>query len=356
MHHGSSVLPGVTVDAYNAELRDHEGFIGDRASSRAFRSIVDDLRDLFPQSADPLGTEATGGESGGAPRGISMDDLDRLLISGDAEAGGLIVGAIEAWAQEFAHVIRRFLRLEEWHDTQRIVVGGGLRGSRVGELAIGRTTSLLRGEGVTLGLVPIRHDPDQAGLIGAVHLVSDQFTREHDGMVAVDIGGSNMRVGLVALNRDAAEDLSAAAVVGSEVWKHHEEQPDRETAIERLVELVAKMLGLAAEQGLTLAPFLGVGCPGLILGDGTIDRGGQNLPGNWEGSDFNLPDQIQSKLRTPDGRGIAVIMHNDAVVQGLSELPAMRDVRQWGVMTIGTGLGNARFTTRTPSQDQGAAA
>jgi hypothetical protein len=39
-------------------------------------------------------------------------------------------------------------------------------------------------------------------------------------------------------------------------------------------------------------------------------------------------------------------MHNDAVVQGLSELPAMRDVKHWAVLTIGTGLGNARFTTR----------
>jgi len=39
-------------------------------------------------------------------------------------------------------------------------------------------------------------------------------------------------------------------------------------------------------------------------------------------------------------------MHNDAVVQGLSEIPYMRDVEHWGVFTIGTGLGNARFTNR----------
>ena len=40
-------------------------------------------------------------------------------------------------------------------------------------------------------------------------------------------------------------------------------------------------------------------------------------------------------------------MHNDAVVRGLSEAPFMRDVERCGVMTIGTGLGNARFTNRT---------
>ena len=44
-----------------------------------------------------------------------------------------------------------------------------------------------------------------------------------------------------------------------------------------------------------------------------------------------------------------VVMHNDAVVQGLSEAPFMQDVTRWGVLTIGTGLGNARFTNRAPA-------
>ena len=42
----------------------------------------------------------------------------------------------------------------------------------------------------------------------------------------------------------------------------------------------------------------------------------------------------------------AVLMHNDGVAQGLSEVPFMQDVDHWGVLTIGTGLGNARFTNR----------
>jgi hypothetical protein len=41
-----------------------------------------------------------------------------------------------------------------------------------------------------------------------------------------------------------------------------------------------------------------------------------------------------------------VLIHNDAVIQGLSEVPFMADVHHWGVLTIGTGLGNARFTNR----------
>ena len=43
---------------------------------------------------------------------------------------------------------------------------------------------------------------------------------------------------------------------------------------------------------------------------------------------------------------VTILMHNDAVVQGLSEVPFMRHVKRWGALTIGTGLGNARFTNR----------
>jgi hypothetical protein len=39
-------------------------------------------------------------------------------------------------------------------------------------------------------------------------------------------------------------------------------------------------------------------------------------------------------------------MHNEGVVQGLFEVPFMQDVKRWCMLTIGTGLGNARFTNR----------
>ena len=48
----------------------------------------------------------------------------------------------------------------------------------------------------------------------------------------------------------------------------------------------------------------------------------------------------------------AVLMHNDGVAQGLSEVPFMQDVNHWGVLTIGTGLGNARFTNRRKDKDK----
>ena len=108
----------------------------------------------------------------------------------------------------------------------------------------------------------------------------------------------------------------------------------------------SELIELAAEEKIKLAPFFGVGCPGLIDERGVIVNGGQNLPGNWEGEDFNLAAELARRLPRLEGHEPVVIMHNDAVMQGLSEVPNMKDVHHWGVLTIGTGLGNARFTNR----------
>lgn len=68
--------------------------------------------------------------------------------------------------------------------------------------------------------------------------------------------------------------------------------------------------------------------------------------GDWEGDDFNLPERLRALLPKIDGHETFVVVQNDAVVHGLSEVPVMRDVKRWGILTIGTGLGNARFTNR----------
>jgi hypothetical protein len=110
--------------------------------------------------------------------------------------------------------------------------------------------------------------------------------------------------------------------------------------------MLERLIKGAAKNRLKLAPFVGVGCPGIIASDGRIDRGGQNLPGNWESSRFNLPRQLRKLIPQVDGQETLVVMHNDAVVHGLSDLPYVQDVDHWGVLTIGTGLGNAHFTNR----------
>ena len=73
-----------------------------------------------------------------------------------------------------------------------------------------------------------------------------------------------------------------------------------------------------------LVPLEGIACPGLIEEDGSIKRGGQNLPGNWESKHFNLPRVLRARIPRIGNEETLVVMHNDAVVQGLSELPDPR--------------------------------
>ena len=347
MFNGASRLPLVEVDAYNEELRDDEGFIGDRASSRAFRAILDEWRERMRElgEEDPLGERPS--------EEIPKKKLDRVLRDGDPLAAGLVHTAIETFATELATVTARFLSLKRWRGTERIVIGGGLRASRVGELAIGRAAVLVKAAGHQVDLVPIRHHPDEAGLIGCVHLAPSWIMSGSDAMIAVDIGGSNIRAGIVELRLADGHDLSACKVVCSDLWRHaaEEPRPKREDAVSRLVEMLQNLIKAAAKKGLALAPLIGVACPGVIAHDGAIERGGQNLPGNWESSRFNLAERLREGIPHIEKHETHVLIHNDAVVQGLSEAPFMRDVESWGVLTIGTGLGNARFTNRPTTAD-----
>lgn len=75
--HGACRLAEVDVDAYNAEISDKEGFVGDRASGRAFRAILEAAREQVRKlDEDPIG-DVPSSE-------ISKKQLDRLLLEGDA--------------------------------------------------------------------------------------------------------------------------------------------------------------------------------------------------------------------------------------------------------------------------------
>src|SRR5262245_55017764 len=290
--HGADLLPSVVVESYNVELKDDEGLLGDRANKGAFRAILERWRKpLRKAGEDPFGDEPS--------TDISRNKLDSLLAKGDPEAGGVVQGANEDFAQELALVIRRFLKLKAWRDTERIVVGGGFRASRVGELTIGRAAVILKSDKVPVDLLPIRNDPDEAGLIGTAHLAPRWMFEAHDAILAVDIGGTNIRAGVVALNLKKASDLSKAFVWKFALWRYGDENNvSRRDAVEELVEMLSGLIARADKEGLRLAPFIGIGCPGIIEPDGTIARGAQNLPGNWESKSFNLPRTLQEAIPT----------------------------------------------------------
>ena len=118
--HGATRLPSVDVDSFNIELKDEDGFLGDRASKGAFRKILDSWRKPLKKNGDdPFGKKSA--------EEIAKSELDEALVGDDIDAAALVHGAIEEFAQELAYVTRRFLKTKAWADTERIVVGGGFR-------------------------------------------------------------------------------------------------------------------------------------------------------------------------------------------------------------------------------------
>jgi hypothetical protein len=343
--HGATRLPAVEVDSYNIELKDEDGFLGDQASKTAFQDILHSWRkSLRKHGEDPFGDKPTDE--------VSKSAIEKVLNGDDAEAAALVHSVIEDFAQRLAYVSQRFLKAKAWADTERIVIGGGFRHGRLGELAIARTGIILKTADLKVDLIPIRHHPDEAGLIGCLHLAPSWILEGHDSILAVDIGGSNIRCGVVETRWEKASDYSKAEVWKSELWRHADDEPTREGAVKRLVKMLKDMITAAKDKKSKLAPFIGIACPGVIEQDGSIEKGAQNLPGNWESSKFNLPASIVEAIPSIGDHDTAILMHNDAVVQGLSQVPFMQKVKRWGVLTVGTGLGNARFTNRKKEKEE----
>ena len=85
--HGANRLPSVDVDSFNIELKDDDGFLGDRASKGAFQRILDGLRKPLQKNGDdPLGKKAT--------QEIGKSTLDEALLGEDIAAAALVHGAI----------------------------------------------------------------------------------------------------------------------------------------------------------------------------------------------------------------------------------------------------------------------
>ena len=343
--HGAEELPAVIVDSYNLEIRGKDGFIGDRACKSAFLDGMEDWRGRIRKCGDdPLGETGT--------NDFSKKELDAFFRGDDPLATALIMGAIEDFARAFTDVVLRFMQEDKWKKTERIAIGGGFKQSGIGEQAIARAQLLLWAQGCRTQLVPVRQHSDDAGLIGAVHLMPSWMLKGHDAIVAVDIGGTNIRAGIVELKHKDKGDFAHAKVWKSAIWRHADDDPRRSAAVERLAEMINDLLARAEKAKMTPAPVIGIACPGIIDADGSILRGGQNLPGgNWESEHFNLPEALAKVIPDIDGHETFIIMHNDAVVQGLSQVPFMQDVESWAALTIGTGLGNAHFVNRHRSSE-----
>jgi hypothetical protein len=337
--HGDMRLASVVIEGYSLELRDGDGFVGDVASRTAFRHMLDAWRKLFTSMGgkDPMGEKST--------RALSKHELDVLLDKG-GPAAQAIKAASEDYALQLAHVVQRFLKHSTWRGVERIIIGGGFHQSEVGSRAIDRAGELLKAAKVPVQLRTLHHHSDDGGLIGWVHLAPPALLQSYDAILAVDIGGTNVRCGIVQTHLHRAADMSQAEVVRRKKWAHADDEPRRDELVEGIATMLEDLIAHAEKKKIRLAPYIGVACPGLIVEDGSLAGGTQNLPGNWESTRFHLPRDLCERLPVIGSGRTQVCLHNDAVVQGLSELPFTQDVQRWAVLTVGTGLGNASYTNR----------
>jgi hypothetical protein len=338
MHHGTSLLPGVRIDCYNSMLREGDGFVGDRANKGAFQERVKEWRTVFGRVAeDPLAALPSVGP-------IPKAELDVLLLTGDFKERAVIHSAVDDFAKAFVSVVQSFLKLKEWSGTERIVIGGGFTNSVIGKLAVGRAQAILYSRGPAPDLRIISNHPDEAGLIGSAYMLPFEMLKDYNALLAIDIGGTNVRCGIVKFKVDGDGHASCAKAKSVDVWRHGDEDVSRNDIVARIALSLVDLQKRAGKSALHLAPVVCAGCPGVIGKDGTIRGGTQNLPGNWDGEDFHLGRALEADIPEIAGSKTEVIIHNDAVIQGMSELPAMKDCQNWAVLTIGTGLGNAHFS------------
>jgi hypothetical protein len=333
--HGMPHAGGVCIDSYSLDVEDADGLVGDQASQTAFREVLKDWQAALERAgAMPFGTDAVDA--------LSNDELDRIAADGDAQAAHAVILAVDEFSSRLSYVIHRFLRQDPWAGVERIVVGGGFKESAIGRFAIQRTQQRLADDGVGVALRPLRHGADDGGLVGWNQLHAHPA---EEAFLAVDIGGTHVRCGIVKPTGDRG-GAGDARVLQREKWRHADHGAPQADLVEGIVEMLRRLVAHAEAQRIPLRPFIGIGCPGVIREDGSIERGAQNLPEDWQRASFHLPRRIQENIPTLANAETCVLMHNDAVVQGLSESPFTQDVRRWAALTIGTGLGNASFTNR----------
>jgi hypothetical protein len=332
--HGAAELRGIRIDSCSLDL---PAGVGPQAH-RAFDAVLGDWRRRLARAggADPFGGDPTAE--------VPEDLLDAALAGSAPDAAGLVQGVVEDFARGLTTVIRRILSLPDWSGTQRVVVGGGSRSPRVCEAALGRAGVLLRADGSRVSLAALRHDREEAGLVGAMRLLPHRQVAAADAVLAADLSGGAFRAGVVLPRLGVSPGLAAAGLWRTRRLGLGRARLHRDRAVERLAAMLAEVAGDAMAAGLSLAPAIAVAVPARVAPDGRLSSVARSLPGDWEEEEFRLPEALAAALRREGLVDHSVLLHNDAVCQGLSDAPFQRDVARWGLVTPAAELGNARFT------------
>ena len=114
---------------------------------------------------------------------------------------------------------------------------------------------ILKADKIKVDIDLIRHRPNEAGLIGAVHLAPAWMFQAHDAILA----STSIRAGVVRLNLRKAADLSKADVWKSELWRHADEKLNRDEAVQRLKDMLLGARSCASRNKSTSSLLMAIG-------------------------------------------------------------------------------------------------
>ena len=204
-----SACPAWTSTAITSRSRTRPASSATAPARRAFTAILDKWREpLRKLDEDPFGEKSSAGHQ--------QEEADRPADRrrpGGRRAGAWRHRGIRAGARRRHPPLpaRQGLARYRGHHHRRRLPERPRRRDRAGRAP--RCCSKPRTR-TRVSLRPIGHHPDDAGLIGALHLFPSWMIEAHDGIIAVDIGGTNIRAGVVASNLKKSPDLAKA-----DVWK-----------------------------------------------------------------------------------------------------------------------------------------
>ena len=274
-------LPRVFVDGYGEDVRTKDGYFGELVSNGAFKKLVTDLRGELAARAggDPIEDE---------PAEITRGRIDKLLKEGDAPQRRRHPQRRREVRAEHREVVKALFKLKNWSGVERIVVGGGFRESRVGELVIGRAAILVREFGESVEMTPIRHHPDEAGM----HRRRADFPAQSSSRPRSISRGRHRRLEFpLRLGRAQSGRGQGIAKGGDRRPSALAPRRRKELSLDACMERLGAMLHesrskYGEKHKLKIAPLVGVGVPGTVLEDGGLEGGVLNLPGDWKVAAF----------------------------------------------------------------------
>ncbi len=270
------------------------------------------------------------------------DAVDTLLswVRGGRE-DEKVRAALLKMGENLGRIIERLMDWSYWRNTEKVFIGGGLSEGASGDVLIRQAEKhLSKVLDISVDLRKIHYHPAVAGLVGSTYFLPREVKGEPS--LTVDLGGGNLRTGLITSVPGPEQD----PVHYSKLLNWRKLNLDRKSLVNLIAREILDCLKIGKEIGLKISKFGGLAIPALIDEEGYVIGKDRNLPGDWTSPGFHLPSILEAEIEEKGFESIKFIARNDVVCQGLSEIPFIEGVKEWGVLTVGTGLGNARFRNR----------